>query len=292
MALSPPRWSLDDFVAGVERGIEVFRTERLAEARTEYVDHYDTARQAVQQLFADTRNLRDLVGNPLIAQRAFDETVRYLTAPPISEDDLESVSGVQFRHNSRDQRAAVIATVWAMLDIRRFPWLSQERDPTQAERHAAIVSTSAQIASRRVMTDRANVSKTTQENLVKEALRLAGFTEVPARTITTLRTMPSPGQFCGESQLGTRKADVVVGLWDARCLAIECKVSNSSTNSVKRIKNDAAVKAVRWINEFGTQLIVPAAIIAGVFNPLTLQSAQDDGLHDLQQMIDWVERAR
>jgi hypothetical protein len=52
-----------------------------------------------------------------------------------------------------------------------------------------------------------------------------------------------------------------------------------------------------WIQEFGTQMIVPAAVIAGVFNPINLLSAQGDGLtlwwsHDIDQMADWVNRAR
>ena len=43
--------------------------------------------------------------------------------------------------------------------------------------------------------------------------------------------------------LGTRKADVLVGLHDRRLMPIEAKVSNSFTNSIKRLNNDAAVKA-------------------------------------------------
>ena len=76
--------------------------------------------------------------------------------------------------------------------------------------------------------------------------------------ISTLRTAPDSGQFFGESMLGSRKADFVIGLWDDRILAVECKVSNSKVNSVKRIKNDAAVKARLWIQEFGDRLIRPA----------------------------------
>jgi hypothetical protein len=97
--------------------------------------------------------------------------------------------------------------------------------------------------------------------------------------------------------LGSRKADFVIGLWDDRILAVECKVSNSKINSIKRVKNDAAVKAKLWIQEFGDRLIVPAAVIAGVYNPANLLSAQRDGLtiwwsHDIAQMISWIDRAR
>jgi hypothetical protein len=72
-------------------------------------------------------------------------------------------------------------------------------------------------------------------------------------------------------------------------MPIECKVSNSSTNSVKRLNNDAAVKAGTWKHEFGANQILPAAVMSGVFKVLNLIQAQDSGLtlfwaHDLEPM--------
>jgi hypothetical protein len=80
-------------------------------------------------------------------------------------------------------------------------------------------------------------------------------------------------------------------------MALECKVSNSSTNSVKRLNNDAAVKAGVWIDEFGTAQTVPAAVLAGVFKRHNLEQAQERGLaiwwsHDLHQMVTWIEQTR
>ena len=100
---------------------------------------------------------------------------------------------------------------------------------------------------------------------------------------------PAPGEFCGESLLGSRKADFVVTLRDSRLVAIECKVSNSSTNSVKRLNNDAAAKAEVWLREFGKRQIVPVAVLSGVYKLHNLQAAQDQGLtlfwaHDLQAL--------
>ena len=40
-------------------------------------------------------------------------------------------------------------------------------------------------------------------------------------------------------------------------MPIECNVSNSTLNSVKRVKNDAAVKAETWLKDFGTTQVVP-----------------------------------
>lgn len=300
MSLSPPRWTLDQFTEGAAHGIEVFRFERLNEAREDYTSHFDEARSAIEDLLELSTDLTALeqTGRAALADAGYLEALRYIAAPPVSTDDLETLSGVAAGDFAADgQWPVVIATVLALADTRRFPWLVDGRQPAETDRHAAILSTAAQIASRRILTARANEAKAAQEELVRTALIASGFTEVPPRAINTLRTAPDPGQFCGESMLGSRKADIVIGLWDDRVLAVECKVSNSRINSIKRIKNDAAVKARRWIEEFGELLIVPAAVIAGVYHPPNLVSAQREGLtiwwsHDIAQMISWIDRAR
>lgn len=300
MSLSPPRWTPEQFAAGVARGIEIFREERLGEAREDYASHFNEARSAVEDVLELSDDLRSvmLVGRQVLSDWGYLEAFRYVAAPPVSMDDLETLSGVRVgQFTSAQSWSTVVRTVMSLLDAQRFPWVQDAREPTEAEHYGAVVGTAAQIAARRIMTARANEAKNAQEELVKAALRSADFTEVAPRVITTLRTAPRSGEFCGESMLGTRKADVVVGLWDDRVLAIECKVSNSAVNSIKRVKNDAGGKAARWLAEFGTQLIVPAAVIAGVYNPANLTSAQSVGLtiwwsHDLDQMVSWINRTR
>jgi hypothetical protein len=80
-------------------------------------------------------------------------------------------------------------------------------------------------------------------------------------------------------------------------MAIECKVSNSATNSVKRLNNDAAAKAEAWRRDFGTLQVVPAAVLGGVYKIHNLQDAQDRGLalywaHDLDELIHWIESTK
>lgn len=96
--------------------------------------------------------------------------------------------------------------------------------------------------------------------------------------------------------LGSRKADFIVGLRDGRTMAIECKVSSSSVNSIKRLNNDAAVKASVWNREFGTIQVVPVAVLEGVYALTNLLAAQDQGLtiswaHDLRAMTEWIQEA-
>ena len=76
-------------------------------------------------------------------------------------------------------------------------------------------------------------------------------------------------------------------------MALECKVSNSATNSIKRLNNDAAVKAVTWRSEFGTIQVVTAAVLGGVYALRNLIDAQEHGLtifwaHDLPAMLEWM----
>ncbi len=132
-----------------------------------------------------------------------------------------------------------------------------------------------------------------EEELVATQLRRARFKQVPARRVPVLAEAPQKGEFCGESMFGTRKADFLVGLHDGRVLALECKLSNSATNSIKRLNNDAAAKAAVWKREFGSSQIVTAAVLAGVYNLRNLKDAQDEGLtlfwsHDLISMLNWM----
>ena len=80
-------------------------------------------------------------------------------------------------------------------------------------------------------------------------------------------------------------------------MPIECKVSNSATNSVKRLNNDAAAKASAWIDYFGRGQTVPSAVLSGVFKRHNVVQAQAAGLtifwaHDLQPLGDFILSAR
>jgi XamI restriction endonuclease len=97
--------------------------------------------------------------------------------------------------------------------------------------------------------------------------------------------------------LGTRKGDIIVRLWDHRVMPIECKVSNSYLNSVKRLNNDAAVKAVSWKRDFGLRQVVPTAVLSGVYKLHNLEDAQERGLtlfwaHNLKPLTDWITSAK
>lgn len=296
MSLSPPIWTLEQLTAGAAKSTDAFRENRLDEAREDYTEHFEDALDAIEDLLEATNDLLSLPvdGRGVIVSPRHLEAFRYLAAPPISQDDLETLSAVRAKDFASERGwPSVVTWIQDTLDAHRFPWVREHREPTDSERKTATISTAAQIAARRILTSRANDAKAAQEDLVKNALRDAGFIEVPPRRIANLHAGPSPGEFCGESELGGSKADVIVRLPDFRTLAIECKVSNSSVNSYKRVNHEAANKAKNWIQKFGTQEIVAAAVIGGVYSPAALVKAQELGLtlwwsHDIDVMIDWI----
>jgi hypothetical protein len=303
MSLSPPRWTRDEFDRGVARGVERFREQRLSEAREDYSSHFHEARSEVEDLLELTTDLAALeqVGGEVMLDGGYLPALRYLAAPPVSDDDLETLSGVSERHYAEaDKWPLVVDTIMTYIDSHRFPWIVDSHEPTEQERYAAVISTAAQMAAQRVLTARRNEAKADQEALVKEALRSANFKEVRAREMRSSRSFPRLGEFCGESKVGEKKADIVVGLRDERLLAIECKVSNSKVNSTKRIA-EALNKARGWLLDFGTRGIVPCAVIAGVYNVGNLIDAQERGLtiwwsHDvatmnIAAMIEWIDLA-
>lgn len=303
MGINPPRWTAEEFKREAAQAIRHFRETRMHEPLEAYLDYVEEYRRQVETLIEETVDLTrlsnlavELLTNP---QRL--TAIRYLASPAISEDDLKVLADAPLtpkRLNADpDMARRVIETVLMGLDRERFPWVAESREPTEGERATAVVSTAALIATQKVQTGRRNEAKKTQEGAVADALRAAGFTEVPTRAVTNMSHLPAHGEFCAEALFGSRKADLIVRLWDGRVMPTECKVSNSSTNSVKRLNNDAAVKARTWIQEFGTVTCVPAAVLSGVFKTRNLISAQADGLtlfwaHGLDRMTSFITSTR
>jgi len=298
-----PHWSDDELEVDRRVAITCFRDERVQEPLEQYLDAFDSYRGAVEDLLETSVDLTQLSENTLavLTDPALLEALRYIAGPPISEDDLKTLADASLApsrlKNDRGMASRVVETVLIALDRRRFPWIVEGRDPEPAERDAAALASAALMATQRLSTTRRTLGKNTQEEAVSGALTATGFTLVPTRRIATLEDAPKDGEFCRESLFGTRKADLIIGLWDGRKMALECKVSNSSTNSVKRLNNDAAAKAQVWLAEFGRLQTVPAAMLSGVFKRHNLAAAQKDGLclfwaHKLDVFTDWIDATR
>jgi hypothetical protein len=298
--IDPPVWSSERLEAERQKARVAFSKERLEEPLEDYLEAFDTYQGYVEEVLETTVDLSDLHTSALdvLGDARLLEVFRYLAAPPISQDDLKVLADADslakgHLKESPDLVQRLIIVVRQVLDRRRFSWVVENREPTEAERSAAVIASATLMAASRTQTQRRASSKTQQETMVKEALKGLGFTEVQSRKIPNIAHAPSLGEFCGESVLGNRKGDIIVRLWDQRVMPIECKVSNSSTNSVKRLNNDAAVKAASWKLDFGLRQVVPSAVLSGVYKLHNLLDAQSRGLtifwaHDLKPLTDWI----
>jgi len=301
----PPRWTDTEFEEDRKKSIHIFRERRMQEPLEQYLEAFEVSRDAIDTLLESTVDLTELLDKAVDVLSDADllSAVRYIAGPPISADDLKTLADDASLTPSRlradpDMAKRIIEVVLLGVDRGRFPWLTEDREPTEAERQAAVIATAALLAQRSVMTGRANESKDEQEKAVKDRLVAASFTEVARRTINNMSEAPEIATFCGESQFGSRKADIVARLYDGRIMPIEAKVSNSSTNSVKRLNNDAAVKARQWTQEFGTSNVVPAAVLGGVFKTNNLRAAQDNDhltifwAHNLDALVQFIDSTK
>lgn len=302
--IEPPRWTRDELLEQSNVAKELFRKQRIEEPLEDYLEAFDEYQGDVEDLLETTIDLTNLTRGAIevLTNKKLLHAFRYLAGPPVSVDDLKTVADAA-QLNAKQLRAnsalveRVIQVVLMGLDRRRFPWITEHREPTEAERHAAILASTALMATQRVGTRHRSEGKQTQEARVDVELASGGLTKVDRRKVQTSADAPNPGHFCGESYLGHRKADFIVRLWDNRIMPIECKVSNSATNSVKRLNNDAAAKAEVWRKDFGETQVVPAAVLSGVYKLHNLIDAQARGLalywaHDLKALLEWIAQTR
>ena len=302
--IEQPRWDSARLNADRQKAIAIFRRERLEEPLDAYLDVFDQYQGVFEELLEATVDLTELSGQGLqiLGEARLLEAFRYLAGPPISTDDLKTVAEVASLNRAKlasdpAMVSKVVELVMVALDRRRFPWVKESRGPTEAESTAAVVASAALAATQRLGTARRTEGKRQQEQRVDDALLASGFKRVQRRPIPALPMAPDIGEFCGESMLGPTKADFIIRLWDQRVMALECKVSNSALNSVKRLNREAASKAEVWQRDFGQTQIVPVAVIGGVFKLEKLQDAQRRGLtifwgHDIGVMMDWIEQTR
>lgn len=304
MSVWPARWSAAELAEQADRSAAGFRQSRLA-AGHEWSRHVTEARHRFDRLLAILEGCGGAIDVPAlqrVTEAGLADALRYLAGPPVSEDDLRLLAGLSAAGSPRagnDEQAlaAVRDVLDRLLDPFRFPWIVERRPASDEERRAAALASSILLAAQRLETARRMSGKEAQESLVAAFLESIGYAAVAPSRVRTLLEGPAAGQYSRECLLGDRKADLLVRLGDTRLLAIECKVSNSAINSVKRVNNDAAAKAEYWLGEFGRAQIVTAAVLSGVFKVHNLVQAQQRGLalfwaHDLASLGRFIATTR
>lgn len=309
--MSPPppeKWTHAEITAEVENAKAVFRKTRIDEPLQAWVDEVER-RKVEFALLLDDHNLASPSGLtpaelPAIVRAKLLDALRYVPGPPISADDLSVVAEIKSasaKHltKSPEDAARLLETIFRSADPYRFKWIRDKREPTAEERKDAVVASALLHAAQRFAGNRRNLAKQIQEQSVRDMLVSAGFECRPVpKKIPNYAQFPDPGVVsAGECLFGPTRADIIARLWDDRVIAIECKVSNSAVNSYKRVIETTLQKKDAWNKAFGEANIVPSAVLAGVYSPANISTAQNNSLtifwsHRLEDLRAFADSTR
>lgn len=285
----------EEIKADCQESTRLFRLRRMNEPLGDYLAEFAGAQAAADYVIdklpalltspTDRAELATIVRNP-----TFNTALRYLTAPPISKDDLNtvmcrSVNGTAIRVD-QGFADALMELIRQTIDPKRFPWIAAGATPTAEELHVAKVASAVVATCQRVQTKRRGDEKAELEGAVVRLLDALGFTRIPTPRGSIIHTedLPKAGEYMVGATLGNDNGDYIIGLYDRRRLALECKSSNSEVNSRKRVNKEVIKDAKNWDAQFGAQVLTAAAL-RGVFKPDYIRDVQNTPI-----MIIWEHR--
>jgi hypothetical protein len=223
-----------------------------------------------------------------------------MTVPQLSEDNFKMIS----------RALGPVETLLSFLNRERFPWMQKgsKVQPTGNLIDRAVDATAELWAIQQQGRGKRMESSREQEKQARKRLSASGMTFIPpdefakrARALgdrhdpavgitpANLRDLLKPGEFTREHLVSRHKSDVPVLLPSGVLMTTECKVSNSATNSYKRLIRETDGKRRAWREEFGRGGVRTAAVISGVYSLKNLKDAQREGMviffdHDLDAL--------
>jgi hypothetical protein len=284
------------------RAAEIYRSALTPELRgRDWQAAIKTARAQISKSLRATDYLRNVSG-ALVVSSAHMLTLRALFAPPVSQDQLALLCKEypkSFERSGRPMQEtgarAVAIAFEAWRDRRLTSWLDRGSDPSRREIESVLRSAGTILALQVVATGRRGQMAADQEAAVVQLLIDRQWVQAPSREVTTLEAVAAR-QFMHKVRFATRtqpqEVDIACGLGRTVVLAMECKVTNDQTNSVKRI-NDVLKKARAWQEHWGS-FVRTAALLQGVIAFKDVVRLLDANVlvfwsHQLDEFDDWLE---
>jgi hypothetical protein len=229
------------------------------------------ARRAIILALRETKYLTD-ISSALQRSGSHVRILRHILSPPISQDQFKllcsaySKSAENAGSPIRGVAAERIAEAFQLARDRRLTrWLDRGTPPRRIEIQILLYAVSPLLSQQIVATIRRGRLSGLQEGAVISLLQSKGWSRQTGTLITTLSDM-KPRHFMHKIRFATRtqaqEVDIACGLGGTVVLAMECKVTNDETNSVKRI-NDVLKKAKAWQDHWGS-FVRTAAMLQGV----------------------------
>lgn len=228
---------------------------------------------------------------------------RHLLAPPKSQDQFKLLCDEWSKGSEKSGRPQQPGAVHAVSEVLErwmdraiAPWLAANRSPTETERELLIERVISFIAPKLTDTQKRIRLSAEQESAVVRLLMDLEWKQLPSVTIDTRAAIPSK-HFMNKTRFATatttaQEVDIACGFASSYVAAMECKVTNDATNSVKRV-NDVLKKAAAWKSHWGS-FVETAALLQGVIKPDDVQRLTDEGVkvfwsHDLDAFAEWVQ---
>ena len=297
-------------------GIDPVHTANARIAKSLYLDSQSRREAAADWLFAVRDARRDVaatlrasnfladISGALVESGRHALIFRQMLAPPLSQDQFKLLcpSYAKSTENNGSPFKPAIASgiadfVFARLDLGIAGWASRKERPNRRELETCLRVVSTLIGLQRLSTARRNRLALEQESALTRRLLANHWTRLPSRLIDTRAAVPAR-HFMHKTRFATatttpQEVDIACGLGNTYVLAMECKVTNDETNSVKRV-NDVIKKAEAWKTHWGS-FVKTAALLQGVIAPKDVQRLTDRDIlvfwsHDLDQFDDWLGR--
>lgn len=285
-----------------ERAAEIYVDDLTKQgAANDWYDANLIARRKVLATLRATDCLAD-VPKGLRVSGAHMTVLRHLMAPPISQDQFALLCPAYSKSSenrsaslSLDAANGVGATVNSGRDRRLARWLDRGGAPTAREVRDLLRSVSPMLSQQIVATLRRGRLSAAQEGAVVALLISKGWERQSSALVQKLDDVPV-NRFMHKTRFATRsrpqEVDIACGLGKTVVLAMECKVTNDQTNSVKRV-NDVLKKATAWQDHWGS-FVRTAALLQGVVSykdvdRLLAANVEVFWSHDLGAFGQWID---
>lgn len=295
-------------------GIAEHETLRL-ESRDLYLNARNAGTDALDWRYALWDARRSIIGFLRASDFLFDVSsslqksgfhstpMRHFLAPPVSQDQFKLLCPEWSKSSEKTgtplsaTNAAAVSDVFALRRSRHLTaWVDRARPPRITELGAAIGAIAPLMANQSISTARRGRLSVLQENAVLNLLLSKGWTRVQSNLVSMGGQLPARS-FMHKTKFASgpnesQEVDVACGMGGTVVLALECKVTNDETNSVKRI-NDVLKKAHAWKAKWG-DFVRPAALLQGLIKGSDVQRLVDNGVavfwsHRLDLFSAWID---
>jgi hypothetical protein len=259
------------------------------------------ARKMILQALRATDCFVDLPKG-IAANAGHIKVLRHILAPPMSQDQfaLWCKSYSKSKENLGSplpwETAVIIGSVISGgRDKRLARWIERGVTPTSFEIKEVLGAVSPILSLQIMTTIRRLRLSFEQELAVIELLREKGWTAYSTPFIEESSSLP-PKHFMHKAKFATKtrpqEVDIACGCGKSLVLAMECKVTNDRTNSVKRV-NDILKKATAWQDHWGS-FVRTAALLQGVVGykdvaRLLAANVEVFWSHDLDRFSTWID---